>query len=260
MPIKTFLARRGPDPAPRSRLGGRRGRSHLAHPVVIGKPPSWRRRALWTAAGLIVAAGAGFGLYTLGQFSAGYDSFSSRETIGRLEQDNTELRARNEQLAKENDAVGTQLRIEQGARQTLEAQVLRMEEERSRLSEDLALFENLFPTTGKDRTPAIRGFRVESVGTSAAPAAWRYRVLVMRTGQPKDEFSGAFTLQVRYRLNDREVMAGSPDAGNVTSALKFRTYQRIEGRFQAPKGAVLLGATARVEENGAVISESVFRP
>jgi hypothetical protein len=260
MPIKTFLARRGPGQGRKTRPGSHRARSHLATPMVIGRPPSWRRRALWATAGTVLAVATGIGLYLAGQLSAGYDSLRTRADLAALREANAELQARSTQLALAHDHAAAQLRIELGARQALEAQVRRMEEERGRLSQDLALFENLFPASGTDDRPAIRGFRIEPLGAAAPPSAWRYRVLVMRGGQPKEEFKGEFRLQVRYRLGNREIAAADPAGGNVSSALQFRTYQRIEGQFQPPRGAVLLGATARVEENGKLVSESAFRP
>lgn len=260
MPIKNFLAHRSLGRMHKARLPGGRQRTHMASRMVIGRPPSWWRRSLWIAGTLILAGATGFGLYIAGQRSAGYDGFSARKSIADLRIENADLRTRHDQLTKAHDGVLAQLRIEQGARQALEAQVGRMEEERGRLSQDLALFENLFPSNGKDGMPAIRGFRIEPVGTATPPSTWRYRVLVMRDGQPRDEFNGNFRLSVRYRINNREVVAAAPGAGNVASTLRFRTYQRIEGSFQAPRTAVLLGATARVEENGKLVSESVFRP
>ncbi len=264
MPIKSFLARRDLGQAQGSRLPGRRGRAkmaaNMAPRVVIGKPPSWRRRAMWLAGALLLGSAVGFGLYLAGQRSAGYDSISARDNIARLRNENAELRAQSERISRSLDNASSQLRLELAARQGLEEQVRRMEEERGRLSQDLALFENLFPTNSVDGTPAIRGFRIEPVDAGGSPASWRYRVLVMRGGQPKDEFNGEFRLTVRYRLDNRDIDAANPNSGNVASSLRFRTYQRIEGSFQAPKGAKLLGAKARVEENGKLVSESTFRP
>ncbi len=264
MPIKSFLARRVQAQASNVRPPGRRGRAKLAANmaprVVIGRPPSWRRRVLWIGVALLLASAGGFGLYIAGQRSAGHDRFEALETIAHLRDENAALKAQHAQISQSLDHASSQLRIELAARQGLEGQVRRMEEERGRLSQDLALFENLFPVNSTDGVPAIRGFRIEPVEIGGPSSAWRYRVLVMRGGQPKDDFRGEFRLSARFRVGNRDIDAVAPENGQVATSLQFRTYQRIEGRFQAPQGAKLLGAKARVEENGKLVSESAFRP
>lgn len=252
MPIKSFLSRRV------GRRGGlhRRGKSSLTARVVIRKPVSLGRRLLWGGLALAAALLTGAGLYVAGQHSAGYASIDSALEARALRQENDRLAARAAGLADHLATTTTQLHIEQGARKTLEGQMLRLEEERNRLSRDLALFDNLFPS-GEDGLPAIRGFRIEP---AAGPGAWRYRLLIMRAGNSRGSFAGEVQVQVRYRVDGRDVLARTPDAGNISERVEFDRYQRIEGRFQAPNGAKLLGAVARVVENGRPVAESVYQP
>lgn len=264
MPIKSFLSRRSLSRAAAKREkphpAGRRSPTHLTSRVVIRKPVSWRHRALWGLGLTLLAVLAGYGLYAAGQFSAGYNRFQTGEQIDRLRTENADLRQRGEQLDAALKHTTMQLLVEQGARQTLEAQVRRLEGDLGRVNEDVALFENLFPSDGPDGRPAIRGFRVEPIAATGKPSAWRYRVLVMRGGQPREDFSGEFQLQVRYRLEGREVLAPSSETGRIAKPLVFQRYQRIEGQFQAPAGAMLLGALVRVVENGKSVAEYVYRP
>jgi hypothetical protein len=259
MPIKHFLARTAAR-RDKHRSLRRRGQTAIASRVVISRPASWRRRLLLGSL-LVLAAGAtGFGLYIAGQSSAGYDSLHSAGRIRDLAAENDRLEARNAKLAVAYNATVTQLDIERGARKTLENQVHKLEDERSQLSRDLALFDNLFPTAKQNNLPAIRSFRIEPVVASATPATWRYRVLVMRDPQAQGSFVGEFRLLVNYRMNGREIPAQTPATGQVSEALQFQHYRRVEGRFQVPPGAVMLGATARVMDNGKLIAESAFRP
>lgn len=262
MPLRTFLASRRsarPSQPAESAIGWRRRKLALAHRVEIRRPVSWLHRALWVMAVAGIALAGGYGLFVFGQRSAGYDSWASGQRIDAVEAENTRLHDGNQALLTSSREMLTQLQIERGARQALETQVLRLEEERARLGRDLALFENLFPASGVDGVPEIRGFRVEPVVAEGGEGTWRYRVLVMRGGDPKDDFQGEFKLLARYRLGSRELAATTATDGRISEALQFRRYQRIEGQFQAPKGGVLLGAVAKVEENGRPVSESVFR-
>jgi hypothetical protein len=253
MPIKSFLARR----TARRHGGHRKMKTHIASRVVIRKPLSWQKRMLW--GGLIACAAllTGIGLFLAGQYSVGHDGIGSALRIRDLIQENGQFRSRSAELSAALEATTTQLRIEQGARKSMEGQLLKLEEERNRLNRDLALFDNLFPSNAAGAQPTIRGFRIEP---ASGQGAWRYRLLIMRPGQAGDSFVGDIQMQVRYRQDGRDVLATSPAAGNISERLEFQRYQRVEGHFQAPAGAKLLGAIARVMENGRLVAESVYRP
>lgn len=256
MPIKSFLARR----SARRGLLRRKAKNQIASRVVIRKPVSWQRRLLW---GGLIAVGtllAGGGLFLAGQYSAGYDSFGSVRRIAGLTEANTGLRSQNEELSAALKSTTTQLHIEQGARQTMAGQIAKLEDERDRLNRDLALFDNLFPSSDSDGQPTIRGFRIEPASAAGNPGSWRYRILIMRPGKAKDTFLGDVRLQVRYRLDGHDIVARTPETGNMVERLEFQRYQRVEGHFQLPAGAKLLGATARVMENGRLVAESIYRP
>ncbi|MDD4881913.1 MAG: hypothetical protein PHR30_04460 [Gallionellaceae bacterium] len=256
MPIKSFLARR------RARRGDLRhkAKTHIASRVVIKKPVSWQRRLLWGGLIAVVAVLAGAGLFVAGQYTAGYDSLSTGRRMATLEQANSGLRTQNEELSTTLKTTTTQLHIEQGARQSMASQIVKLEDERSRLNRDLALFDNLFPSSDSDGQPSIRGFRIEPASAAGNPGSWRYRILIMRPGKARDSFVGDAQLQVRYRLDGHDIVARTPETGNISEHLEFQRYQRVEGHFQAPAGAKLLGATARVMDNGRLVAESIYRP
>jgi hypothetical protein len=251
MPIKTILAHR--DARRNARRWG--SKTQLTSKLVIRKPVSPRTRLLWS--GLIgLAIGLlGVGLFVAGQYSVGFDSLGVKLNLRDLKSENETLTQRNAELTSAIDTVSTQLRIEQGARQAMEKQLAQLQDDRERLQRDLALFDNLFPSKGVDGRPDIRVFQIEPDG-----ADWRYRLLIMRPGKGDDNFKGEFQLQVRYRIDGREVAAQSAAEGKLAETLFFQRYQRLEGRFQAPSGAKMLGATARVVENGKSVAESVYRP
>ncbi|MFA5082338.1 MAG: DUF6776 family protein [Hydrogenophilaceae bacterium] len=256
MPIKSFLARR----SARRGLLRRKVKNQIASRVVIRKPVSWQRRLFW--GGLITAGTllAGGGLFMAGQYSAGYDSFGSVRHIAALTEANAGLRTQNEELSTALKTTTTQLHIEQGARQAMAGQIVKLEEDRSRLNRDLALFDNLFPSSDSDGKPSIRGFRIEPASSAGNPGSWRYRILIMRPGKARDSFVGDALLQVRYRLDGHDIVARTPETGNISEHLEFQRYQRVEGHFQLPSGAKLLGATARVMDNGRLVAESIYRP
>lgn len=216
-------------------------------------------RLLW--AGLAVAGTLllGGGLFVAGQYSAGHASLDSALTQRAQAAEIARLRDRLADSERQFAEINTQWRIDQGARSTLEAQVRKLDEERNRLSRDLAVFENLFPSSGPAGQPSVRGFRIEPASVGGGDGRWRYRLLIMRSGTG-NRFQGEIQLQVRYRMDGREVHAASPAQGRVSERLEFERYQRVEGEFQAPAGAKVLGAIARVMENGRPVAESTTQP
>lgn len=255
MPIKSFLARRSQRRTPFRRKSA----TAVTSRVVIRKPLSHRARLLW---GTLAVAGTlvlGSGLFLAGQYSAGHASLESVLTERAQAAEIAHLRDQLADNERKLAEINTQWRIEQGARTTMETQVRKLDEERNRLSRDLAVFENLFPSAGPAGQPSVRGFRIEPASVGGSDGRWRYRLLIMRSGAA-DRFLGEIQLQVRYRLGGREVLAASPAQGRVNERLEFERYQRIEGEFQAPVGAKVLGATARVMENGRSVAESTTQP
>ena len=88
---------------------------------------------------------------------------------------------------------------------------------------------------------------------------WRYNLLVVRGGSPKDEFEGNMVLQVGLTPvagaapGTRGMTLTLPDDQPETRSalgLKFKYYQRVEGRFRVPPGMRVVSVTARAYENG----------
>ena len=88
---------------------------------------------------------------------------------------------------------------------------------------------------------------------------WHYNLLIVRGGSPKDEFEGNVVLQATL-APIQGAPAGlhgtvltlpddQPEARPALS-LKFKYYQRVEGRFRVPAGMRVTAVTARAFETG----------
>ena len=86
--------------------------------------------------------------------------------------------------------------------------------------------------------------------------AWRYNVLIVRGGSPRDEFEGALTLQASLQPTAGEGHPSTltlPDDEPDTAAaltLKFKYYQRLEGTIRVPPGFLVRSVTVRAFESG----------
>ena len=88
---------------------------------------------------------------------------------------------------------------------------------------------------------------------------WHYSLLVVRGGSPKDEFEGNVVMQATLApapgatppAHDT-ILTLPDDQPEVKSALtlKFKYYQRVEGRFRVPAGMRVTAVTARAFESG----------
>ena len=219
----------------------------------------------WRWAGLIVAAAIVYALgtwiYDAGRRFAGFDSSEVNEEISRLRSTVARMESETAALRAVADASDSRLKIEQTAQTRLGAQVKALEDENSRLKEDLAFFENLVPGGGDKLV--INRFRVEQEGP---PGEYRYRLLVVQ-GARQREFVGSLQLTVQLEgsdgrgammnLTDSDNGAGSKannanNANNGGSGIKlaFKYFHRAEGVFKVPPGAKVLSVQVRIFESG----------
>ena len=166
-----------------------------------------------------------------------------RATVKKMEEDTSQLRG----LA---DAADARVKIEQSAQAQLATQVKQLEDENTRLKEDLAFFEGLIPNGRRDERVSIYRFTVQA---GAMPGEYRYRLLVLQGGRRDREFSGS--MQFSADLQDKGRNAMIPLTGDGISesgvrALNFKFFQRVEGVFRTAPSSRLRAVQVRIFENG----------
>lgn len=140
------------------------------------------------------------------------------------------------------------LQIERAARDHLARQVKLLDDENSRLKDDLSFFQSLMPAGNKDGI-SINQLRLER---DATPGDYRYRFFLVQTGNRQREFKGNLELVVNLRndgIQNSMVLpeTETPAAGN---RVNFKFYQRVEGTFRVGADAAVTGLEVRVFENG----------
>jgi hypothetical protein len=225
-----------------------RGRFGISAPkMTVRTHVAWYWRWLGMVAALAVSLVIAAWLYDAGRRFAGFDRSETeqelaqlRATVAKLEQETRRLRA----IA---DASESRLKIEQSAQAQLGSQVKSLEDQNTRLKEDLAFFENLTPAADK---LSIHRFKVEP---DALPGEYRYRLLVLQGGRRDREFQGSLQLVVSLQENGRDGMIIVPDQASATDSayrLGFKYFQRVEGTFRVPPKAKVVSVQARVLERG----------
>jgi hypothetical protein len=230
--FKTFVRRFGID-AP-----------HLA--VRPHMPWYWR----WTGvvAGGAIVAGVAWFTYDFGLEYAGFRQGEAVRLRAELDATVQQQQAELAQLNARTAAAERLLQIERATFGDLERQVKVLAQENATLKEDLAFFQSL-TTVGKAGAISINRFRLTP---ETLPGEYRYRLLLVQTGERMKEFSGRLQFVLNLQQDGRKVtLMLPPNPAAKEYQVNFKLFQRVEGLFQIPPDAVVKGMQVRVFEGSA---------
>jgi len=210
---------------------------------------SWR----WKVPALLVLLGLVAGMwwwgFDFGQILGGFNRSAVAEQQSRLENDLTQAQAENAKLRIRVSELESDLNVTRGAQSTLSKQALELQNENTQIKEELAFLQKLFSDTGKQGTVSIQRLSAERERDDA----YHFSLLVVRGGNPSDDFSGQLTLQAGVVSGGKPATIALPeDQPDAAAALrlKFKYYQRIEGTLRVPPGSQLRTLQAKVLEAG----------
>jgi hypothetical protein len=237
-----------------------RNMSVSAPRVTVRSSLPWPMRALLGFLAAALAAAAGIAIYEYGRDIAGPDR---RQLATEIEQLTTQLhetaaeRDRGDALA---NAYEGELKVERAAQEQLMQQVRTLEDETTRLKEDLAFYDSLLPAGKSDKGIVIRSFRLQPDDESSR---MRFRLLIQQSGKADHDFVGSVQMEVRFTQNGGTFIYELPEAEATTERAKafqlsFRHYQRLEGAFTLPSGAVAHSVLVRVVAAGETQTQQSF--
>ncbi len=210
---------------------------------------SWRWKIPAMLALFLLVGGMWWWGFDFGQFLGGFNRGEIAEKQGKLESEVAQFKDENAKLRARTAQLESDLNITRGAQATLSKQSLELQSENTQIKEELAFLQKLFSDTGKQGTISIQRLSAERERDDA----YRYSLLVVRGGNPSDEFAGQLTLQAGLLSGGRLATVALPDDqpdASATLKLKFKYYQRIEGTIRVPPGSQLKTLQARVLEVG----------
>ncbi len=217
--------------------------------VAIQTHVAWYWR--WLSIVLVIGAVMGLGWisFDLGRRYAGFDRGEAERQQVRLEELNQKLQDENAGLRKEIAAAERQLHIELSTQGNLSGQIRALSEENALLKEDLAFFQTLMASGADPGGISVNRFRV---APDALPGEYRYRLLIVQSKQRVREFKGHLQLIVDFEYGGRPSVMTLPSGEETSKAytLTFKFYQRVEGTFIVPPGAVVKKVQVRILENG----------
>jgi hypothetical protein len=234
----------------------------MRHPFSISAPRMRVRSDLgwpWRLGVLVALAALVGGMwwwgYDFGQLFSGFNRSEMKDRVEQLETDNAKLRDEAAGARSHFAELESDLAITRGAQAQLAHQNTDLAQENAQIKEELAFLQKLVSDSGKQGAMTIQRLTAEAESATR----WHYDVLLVRGGNPRDEFAGHVTLQAKLALPPadggapRETILNLPaDQAEAATplGLKFKYYQRVEGSIRVPQGARLTALTVQVFENG----------
>jgi hypothetical protein len=186
--------------------------------------------------------------YDFGKKFAGFDQSEADKEVQRLTEANTKYELDVAQLRGNLAQIERQMQIERATYADLVKQVKALTDENATLKEDLAFFQTLMPSGGKEGGVAVNRFMVQN---DALPGEFRYRLLLTQTGQRSKDFQGRLQFVINLQQDGKKSVMTLPAEDDQDARgfrLNFRFYQRVEGTFRVTPGTVVKSMQVRVLE------------
>lgn len=241
-----------------------RNMSVSAPRVRVRSSLPWRLRVLLSCLALAIGVAAGISIYRYGR-----DIAVPRELAAQVEQLTSQLHdvsAERDRLVARSNSFEGDLKVVRAAQDQLGQQVRALEDENTRLKEDLAFYDSLLPVARGDKGVVIRSFRMQADD----PQRMHFRLLIQQNGKADRDFVGSVRLEVKCLENGAQngqsgattvvevpEADATPDRAKVF-ALSFRHYQRLEGTFSLPPGTVARSVIVRVLAAGETQTQQSF--
>ena len=204
------------------------------------------------AAGVVAAVlGAIWLTYHFSGEFAGFRKNEIAEEMRRLNEATVKQSAEIAELRTKLASSKSQRQIEAVTYGDLTKQVKNLSAENAALKDDLAFFQSLLPTAGRDDAVSLGRLKVEP---DAVPGEFRYRLLLVQGGQRPPDFQGHVQIVVSALQGAEKIVVALPPAADGKTReyhLNFKSFQRVEGTFKIAPGAVVKSVQVRVYQNGA---------
>ena len=213
--------------------------------------PWWGRGAVVLSL-LAIIAGMWWWGFDFGQILGGFHRKEIETRLASLEADATKYRNEAAELRARNATLESELAMTRGKQDALTKQATDLTGENAQIKEELAFLQKLVSDSSKTVGLQIQRLDIEPDGGNM----WRYSVLIVRGGSPKDEFVGNVVIRATL-AGDPPVesasaihIPGDDPAASPALKLKFKYYQRVEGRFRVPQGNRVTAVAVTAYESG----------
>jgi len=190
--------------------------------------------------------------YDSGLELAGFHRGQAENELSELHDRVLTLESENAILANQVAAYERQGQIEQASGQEVETQLKNLNDENTRLKEDLLFFQNLPLTGAREAELSIHRLKIEP---DSLPGEYHFRMLLVQSVQQRGrEFRGSMQLVVNAEQDGRKVVLQFPQENapqdEAAHQLSFKYYQRVDKVLKLPPEMQLVNVQVRVFEKG----------
>ncbi len=235
----------------------RRARQHFgidAPRVAVRTRLPWPWRLVAGAIVVAIVGGMWWWGFDFGQIFGGFNRKEVEARVASLEAQAVQLKGEASELRSRATQAESDLAMTKAALATVSKQALDQQSEATQLKEELAFLQKLVSDSNKQTGLSIQNVSVERESANR----WHYSLLVVRGGNPRDEFDGHLALSVDLNVGEPSAaqrpggLTLPDDQPDQAAALKlrFKYYQRVEGSFRVPAGTAPRALTVRAFESG----------
>jgi regulator of replication initiation timing len=213
--------------------------------MTIRSQMAWYTRWALNALVMVAVAGAVWWLVENSYRITGFNREEAKQQIASLGEENARLKREVEAAKATLGERERQAAIDKASQTELARNVTQLQDENATLKEDLQFLRNIMSSGTTPEGLGIANLKVEPDGQ---PHEFRYRMLLTQGGQRKQDFKGRVQVVARVAHQGGITSLTFPEAsaGEGAGAVDFRFYQKVDGRFRIPEGAVLKSFEVRV--------------
>ena len=214
--------------------------------MAIRSQLAWYWRWLLNLLMMIVVGGVVWWLVENSHRITGFNHEEARQQLTTLSEDNIRLKRDSDAIRAQLNERDRQLQVEKASQGELAKSVAQLQEENGALKEDLGFLRNIMSSVATPEGLSLANIKIEPDGQ---PNEYRYRMLLTQGGQRKQDFRGRIQVVAKVSQNGAIASLPFPDDAAVRSLpgdLEFRFYQKVEGRFKVPDGAILKSVDIRI--------------
>jgi hypothetical protein len=222
---------------------------YSAHAFKLSIRPhmSWHWQGLVVVALVIVLSGLAWWVFESGRKSGGFDRGAYGTQVEGLSAETVSLKSDNDQLRSTVEGLQRQSQIDKASQAELAKSLTQLQEENARLKEEVGFFRSIMSAGKLAEGLSVQNFRIEP---DVVPNEYRYHMLLVQGGSRDAEFVGKAQLVLDLEKNGAPAVLTLPEDDKSVQALvvRFKYYQRLDGRFKLGPGTVIKAAHLQVIE------------
>lgn len=176
----------------------------------------------------------------------GFDRAEARQQIEQVDEENRELKKHLETLKGTLSERVRQVQIEKAAQTELAKNAAQLQDENASLKEELGFLRNIMSAGNVPEGISIQNLKVEP---DVQNNEFRYRMLLIQGGQRKQDFKGKVQIIATFAQNGAFSSLSFPQDAAIKATpaqVDLKYYQKLEGRFKIPEGALLKSLQVRI--------------